>query len=54
MIACIKRAGPQWHQFVDDAVKRLADQKAVSRQTPKATKAQAVAKHPNRPLPRCG
>jgi subtilisin family serine protease len=30
---------PRWHQFVDDAVKRLVDQKAVSRRTPRATKA---------------
>ena len=35
-----KEGRPHWHQFVDDAVKRLADQKAVSRQTPKATTAQ--------------
>jgi len=34
-----KEDRPEWHQFVDDAVKRLADQKAASRQTPKATKA---------------
>src|SRR5260370_8962805 len=30
---------PQWHQFVDDAVKRLVDQKVVSRRTPSAAKA---------------
>jgi serine protease AprX len=33
---------PQWHQFVDDAVKRLLDQKVVSRRTPRATKAKAA------------
>ena len=48
-----KEGRPEWHQFVDDAVKRLADQKAASRQTPRATKAEGP-KHPNRPFPRCG
>jgi serine protease AprX len=30
---------PQWHQFVDDAVKRLLDQKVISRRTPRVPKA---------------
>jgi serine protease AprX len=33
---------PQWHQFVDDAVKRLVDQKVVSRRTPNAAKAKGA------------
>jgi serine protease AprX len=33
---------PQWHQSVDDAVKRLVDQKLISRRTPRAPKGTSV------------
>jgi serine protease AprX len=34
-----KGARPQWHQFVDDAVGRLVDRKAISRRIARTTKA---------------
>ena len=34
---------PQWHQFVDDAVKRLLDQKVISRRTPRVAKSKRAA-----------
>ena len=37
---------PQWHQFVNEAVKRLVDEKAPSRRNPKATANDAETRDP--------
>ena len=39
---------PQWHQFVDEAVKRVVDEKAASQRTPKAAAKNAETRDPPR------